>query len=108
MAVRHKEGTLKMSGGRKFQRLNVIGTLWGGKTFAEYCYSESTTSNFFEWWFKEQLVREVARGSTILLDNASFHSKKHLTSIAPEAKFNVLFLPPYSPDLNPKKKYGRI
>ena len=35
------------------------------------------------------------------MDNASFHSKKHLKGIAEKHKIELIFLPPYSPELNP-------
>ena len=39
--------------------------------------------------------------STLIFDNAAFHKKKGLETIAQENGHHVLFLPPYSPDLNP-------
>ena len=35
------------------------------------------------------------------MDNASFHRKKQLQSIAEENRHRLIFLPPYSPELNP-------
>jgi len=37
----------------------------------------------------------------IVMDNASFHSKSRLFFAAQNAGCRVLFLPPYSPELNP-------
>ena len=39
--------------------------------------------------------------STIIWDNASLHKKHVLQASAAEQGHHVLFLPPYSPDLNP-------
>jgi len=41
----------------------------------------------------------------LILDNASFRRKNALYDIADECGFRVLFIPPYSPDLNPFKKF---
>ena len=38
------------------------------------------------------------------MDNAPFHRKKRLMKICAEENVNRLFLPPYSPDLNPPEK----
>ncbi len=35
------------------------------------------------------------------MDNAAFHKKDEIIKIAEEFGHDVLFLPPYSPDLNP-------
>ncbi len=57
--------------------------------------------NLFENWFEIQLLPALKPGTTIVMDNASFHRKKHLISIAQSYGFNLIFLPPYSPELNP-------
>jgi transposase len=38
------------------------------------------------------------------MDNARFHRKNELEKIMKKAKVHLLFLPPYSPDLNPVEK----
>jgi len=39
------------------------------------------------------------------LDNASFHKSKTTIEIIKKSGCDVLFLPPYSPDLNPIEKF---
>lgn len=39
------------------------------------------------------------------MDNASFHRKKKIFAIAENHGFNLIFLPPYFPELNPIEKY---
>jgi len=52
-------------------------------------------------------LKEVNKGSIIILDNATFHKKSILPDLAKKYHCEVLFLPPYSPDLNPiEKKVG--
>jgi transposase len=87
--------------GRKFRRTNVIAALCCTMVIAQFCYSDTTTAEFFETWFKDQLLKEVQRGCTIIMDNASFHRKKVLKKIVRNTGVKLLFLPPYSPDYNP-------
>ena len=61
-------------------------------------------SPIFENWFEHCLLKEIKRGSTIVLDNATFHRKSVLPKLAKKKNCHVLFLPPYSPDLNPIEK----
>lgn len=42
----------------------------------------------------------------IVMDNAAFHKGKNLRSAIEQAGHILLFLPPYSPDLNPIEKSG--
>ena len=41
------------------------------------------------------------RGSVLVLDNASIHKGGNIERLARRAGCRVLYLPPYSPDLNP-------
>ena len=72
-------------------------------------YSGTTDSILFEFWFENCLLKEVEPGSVIVLDNATFHKKSVLPNLALKKNCRVLFLPPYSPDLNPiEKKWAWI
>ena len=64
-------------------------------------------SEFFEEWFREILLRDIEKlGKRVLIvmDNARFHRKNVLEKIIKETGHCLLFLPPYSPDLNPIEK----
>ena len=41
----------------------------------------------------------------MILDNASFHKSAESQKLLEAAGCKILFLPPYSPDLNPIEKY---
>ena len=92
--------------GRRSQRMNVIGGLCNGKHIAVEQYEHTTNAVFFEQWFSNHLLKEVPRGCTIIMDNASFHRKDALLELIKKArrKVGLLFLPAYSPDLNPIEK----
>jgi transposase len=90
--------------GRRYARTNVIAGLHGTKHVAVCCYDHSTTAEFFEEWFEWELLSVVPEGSIIIMDNATFHRKNVLYDIASRYGVAVLFLPPYSPELNPIEK----
>lgn len=102
-APRGQKVVAKISG-RKFKRTNIVAGICQGKWVAPLEYTGTTDSVLFEFWFKNCLLKEVAAGSTIILDNATFHKKAVLISLAASYHCEVLFLPPYSPDLNPIEK----
>lgn len=79
----------------------------GDKIIAPFVYNETMTSDFFEKWFKEIFLNEVESNKVIVMDNASFHRKNQLYDLCKRANKNLrlIFLPPYSPDLNPIEKY---
>jgi hypothetical protein len=91
--------------GKLFERTNVIGALCSGKHYGIECYKCTTDSVFFERWFEDCLLNVIpsGKGYTIIMDNARFHRKKELRSLA-RGKVRLLFLPPYSPDYNSIEK----
>jgi transposase len=95
--------------GKKFERTNVVSARFraiDGKVthVATLCYTQNMNSEFFENWFRKSLVKSIKKGSTIILDRASFHRKTRLKNLARRHGMRVLFLPAYSPDFNPIEK----
>lgn len=62
-------------------------------------------SQLFEIWFETRLMCELPDSSVIVMDNAAFHRKGQLVSIAQKYRHRIVFLPPYSPELNPIEKF---
>ena len=54
---------------------------------------------------KNMLLKNVEKGDVIVMDNATFHRKKELEMLVTQASCEILFLPPYSPDLNPIEQF---
>ena len=90
--------------GRKFTRVNIVAGICQGKWIAPLQYSGTTDSILFEFWFTNCLLKEVGENSVIVLDNATFHRKSVLPHLARQHNCELIFLPPYSPDLNPIEK----
>lgn len=67
-------------------------------------FSGTCNSEVFNEWFKKQLIPELPSNSVIVLDNATFHKSDYLKEIAAKNDIELLFLPPYSPELNPIEK----
>jgi transposase len=86
--------------GRKFQRTNVIAARINGSIVAPLCYSENTTSASFVEWFRTKFIKAVPKGTTVIMDNASFHPPKKLKNLCRRHGMKLLFLPAYSPDYN--------
>ena len=95
--------------GRLFHRLNVVAALCEQRVLAPLCYEHTTTGEFFEDWFGEELLRCVPVGCTVVMDNASVHRKKKLYALVEGTGVSLLFLSPYSPDFNPiEKKWANL
>jgi len=94
--------------GHSYHRTNVVAaqihTKAGVQKIAPWCYTSTMKAALFETWVETTLLPVVEKGSTIIMDNARFHRKAALESICKKAEVNLLFLPAYSPDLNPIEK----
>ena len=91
--------------GRKYKRCGIVAAKIADKLLAPFQYSGTMNSTLFEFWFTKQLLLSLEKGTVIVMDNASFHSKKRLILAAQNAGYKLLFLPPYSPELNPIEKF---
>ena len=90
--------------GKKFKRTNIVAAKCMDKIISPMIYQCSTDAVLFEHWFEYALLKSIPKHSVIIMDNAAFHRKVQLRELSKIADCEVLFLPPYSPDLNPIEK----
>lgn len=55
----------------------------------------------FETRIETQLAPELQPGDVVILDNVGFHKSERAAELVRSQGAWMLFLPPYSPDLNP-------
>ena len=91
--------------GRKYKRVGIAAAKLGKKIMSPLEYSGTMDSILFEEWFGQLLLPALPKDTVIVMDNAAFHQKKQLSSIAEGNECRLIFLPPYSPELNPIKKF---
>ncbi|WP_395845077.1 IS630 family transposase [Archangium violaceum] len=61
----------------------------------------ATTADVFEAFVEHMLVPKLNPGDIVVMDNVGAHKPAHILERIRAAGAHVLFLPPYSPDLNP-------
>ena len=60
----------------------------------------ATTGMVFEAYVEKVLVPSLRHGQVVVMDNLSAHKSERIGEIVRSAGCRVLYLPPYSPDLN--------
>jgi transposase len=89
---------IKTSSGR--QRFNVLGAL----NAVTHELTTITNSSYITAIEVGQLLKKLAKNATnpitLVLDNARYQRCRHVTQLAQELNIELLFLPPYSPNLN--------
>jgi isfu1 transposase len=72
--------------------------------WAPLYYQGTCDTKLFNFWLEMFLLPALGPGHTIIMDNAAFHKSEQTKKIIADAQCTLLFLPPYSPDLNPIEK----
>jgi hypothetical protein len=64
-------------------------------------YQDSINQAMFNWFVQNRVLLHLSQDSVIVLDNASIHKGPALVELVDAAGHELLYLPPYSPDMNP-------
>ena len=87
------------------KRLSMIGGLCKDQFQAPFIFEGHCNTQVFEAYVANILVPSLQPGTTVIIDNASFHRSSKIQTLIESANCRLLFLPPYSPDLNPIEKW---
>lgn len=68
-------------------------------------FNGSCNTDLFNNWVEHFLIDELRPGQVVVLDNAAFHKSAKTIAFIESVGCRVIFLPPYSPDLNPIEKF---
>lgn len=75
------------------------------KPIAPLVFNGTCNTELFNSWVEQFLIRELQPGQVVILDNATFHKSKKTKELIESVGCKIIFLPPYSPDLNPIEKF---
>ncbi len=67
-------------------------------------FSGGTTVEKFKMYLETDLLPYLNSDSVLIMDNMRSHRAKAVTALLDQAKVRYIYLPPYSPDLNPIEK----
>jgi transposase len=91
--------------GHYTKRISMIGGLWNKNFIAPFMFQGHCNTAVFEWYLEHVLVPTLEIGRVVVIDNASFHKSKRIKKLIENAGATLIYLPPYSPDLNPIEHY---
>ena len=87
------------------KRTTLISGLCGKEVVGLATFNCNTTKDVFLAWLDTYLIPELKPNQVVVLDNASFHKDSLIAKKLEKAGCSLIYLPPYSPDLNPIEKY---
>ncbi len=82
-------------------RISTIGALNIDGILTAFCYEGTLTALLFAFFVKEFLVPVLNPSNVVILDNATSHYSEEAIAMIEATGAGVVFLPPYSPELNP-------
>lgn len=85
-------------------RTSLVGAYWNKQLIAPMLFEGSCNAELFNDWLEHQLLPSLLVGSVLVMDNATFHKTERTYRLIEDAGCELLFLSPYSPDLNPIEK----
>lgn len=95
-------------GAKQFQhkrRISMIGGLRNKKLIAPVIFDGNCDKNVFESYVEQILIKELEPGQIIVMDNINFHKSPKVLKAIADKGCSIMFLPTYSPDLNPIEHY---
>ncbi len=82
-------------------RTNAIGALIGKTLLTVGLFQANVTADIFTARVKQDVLPRLPENPVIVMDNATVHKHRDTQNIIRKAGHTLLFLPPWSPDLNP-------
>ena len=69
------------------------------------CFKGTCDTFLILHWVEYILLPELKPGQYVIMDNASIHKSSRIEALIKSAGCTLIFLPPYSPDLNPIENF---
>lgn len=88
----------------KPQNMTVLSSIQLNGETAYTTYSGGTTSERFVDYLRNILIPTLSPDSVVVMDNMRSHHTQAVKDLLEQAGVQYLYLPPYSPDLNPIEK----
>lgn len=89
-----------LKSGRREGRVNMIAALCNQNLIAPFTVEGACNRTVFETWLENCLLPTLIPGQVVVMDNATFHKGGRIKQLIEDVGCQVLYLPPYSPDLN--------
>jgi transposase len=94
--------------GNRPSRTSIIAGLNQGKPIAPFYFKGYCNTDVVLTWVKDVLLPVLQSGMTVIWDNASFHKNSKFKELIEQVGCQLLYLPVYSPDLNPIEKWWSV
>ena len=89
-----------LKSGKRQGRVNMIAAYCQNQLMAPFTVEGACNRTVFETWLESCLLPVLKPGQVVIIDNATFHKGGRVKELIEKVGCQLLYLPPYSPDLN--------
>ncbi|WP_109490080.1 IS630 family transposase [Orientia tsutsugamushi] len=86
-------------------RVSMIAGLCNNQIIAPVIFEGNCNKAIFTTYVETILIKELRPGQIVIMDNINFHKNNTIKVLIESVGCSILFLPTYSPDLNPIEHY---
>jgi transposase len=94
------ERVYALKSGNRQGRINMIAGYRDAQLIAPFTVEGACNRVVFETWLETCLLPVLHPGDWVILDNATFHHGGRIAALIESVGAQLVYLPPYSPDLN--------
>lgn len=87
--------------GQQRPRTSLLAARSGSIFLAPLLFTGACNTALFNAWLAQELCPRLTAAHVVVMDNAAFHKSATTQTLLTQCGATLLFLPPYSPDLNP-------
>ena len=85
----------------RFERTSILSSIRANGDMVPLVFKGTLNGDLFKEYISKCLVPTLKEGDIVIMDNLSSHKVKGVVEPIIAAGASVVYLPPYSPDLNP-------
>ena len=92
-----------------YKTITLVSGLRLSGLVAQKAYDKPMNTITFEQWVEKCLAPTLSKGDVVVMDNLSSHKGTRVEQLIKAVGAELLYLPPYSPDMNPiEKAYSKL
>jgi transposase len=85
----------------RFERTSILSSIRANGDMVPFIFEGALNGELFKAYVSQFLVPTLNEGDIVIMDNLSSHKVDGVADLIAAAGASIVYLPPYSPDLNP-------
>lgn len=88
----------------RWERVSILSAIWHNGETQSLVFEGALDTKMYEAYIEKILTPALKPGDTVIVDNLNVHKSVKARKLIEAKRCEYVYLPPYSPDLNPIEK----